>query len=639
MAKTQPTETQIQVVMSDWLGNLRQKDEGNYTHRGKGGIRTKDARSFSEYLIEDTDSLDELNLLKQGRMAAEQVVNAVVSEPAIVQIGGAASLHGEIDGKHVIALATDYFDDVTLSSREKIDILLGLASHEAAHGAFTDNSLTNEKLNKEKPEFQKLKHNIWNLIEDERIEYLLGDERPGLVGSLGATKGYYFKKLCQQLRKDGKMPTEPLPKLLGALTQAVRYPSEMTRDEVEDCFEELNEIRKILTPYPLTPQAAWDATDRVMDVIRDIARKEAEKQKQQQSQQDAGEDSDSQSQGGSSSRNGQQSDGGKKKSSGAKPTKSEIEKALGDMLSTGEAQKVMDAIEEDLNKGNSQNSADAISSPNGNSTENRYVNEDDSETMGGGAGSGEPSAFVFKPRGNQDSYNRSLTHVRAFVPAMAKALACKGSDSDYQLRGLPSGKLNTNKLASFRMGNVNIFDKRGTVTCTKASVVMLIDESGSMHGGRLHAARDTAVLVNEAIARIPNVNFYCYGYTSGKLNVYSEAGKTSKWALGNTVADSGTPTGDAMRLVGQRVRQITSEPCLMLVLTDGCPDDSRKVIEQDKALRGKNFIPIGIGIQSNAVENTFQESVVMMDISTLAFELGKLTRGKLDRLMVRRESE
>ena len=294
-------------------------------------------------------------------------------------------------------------------------------------------------------------------------------------------------------------------------------------------------------------------------------------------------------------------------------------------------------MEKDNQKSNSNNSASIISSDISTSPENKFVNEDDSELAAGGSGS--PEAYVFKPRGSQESYNLSLANVRAFVPAMAKALSCKGSESDYQLHGLPSGKLNTNKLASFRMGNKNIFDKRGTVTCSKASVVMLIDESGSMHGSRLLAARDAAILVNEAIARIPNVNFYCYGYTSGKINVYAEGNKSAKWALGGTVADSGTPTGDTMRLIGERVRRMTTEPCLMLVLTDGCPDSAPKVIEQDKALRAKNFIPIGIGIQSNAVVKTFRESVVMMDISCFAFELGKLTRGKLDKMMTRREAE
>ena len=622
MAKVKPTETQIQVVMSDWLGNLRQKDEGNYTHRGKGGIHTRSKRSFSEYLVEDAGSLDELTLLKQGRMAAEQVVNAVVSEPACIEIGGAASNHTTVDGKHVIALATDYFDDTTLTAREKVDILLGLASHEAAHGAYTDESLIEEGLKGEKADLQKLKFDIWNLIEDERIEYLLGEDRPGLVDNLSATKKYYFKKLTERLRKEGKLPTEPLPKLLSALTLAVRYPSEMTRDEVEDCFDELNAVRKVLTPYPLTGEGAWEAASRVMDIIRDMAKKQAKENKQQQ-----------QSGGGQASA-GKGGDTGKKN----EPSKKDIENALKDMLSSQQAQQVMEAIQKDIQKGQATNSAHIIDSNQRDCSNNKFVNEDDSE-MACGAGGGFPDTFIFKPSGDQDSYLRSLRKVRAYIPAMAKALSCKGTQSDYQLHGLPSGKLNTNKLASFRMGNTNIFDKRGTVTCSTASVVMLIDESASMHGNREKAARDTAILINEAIARIRNVNFYCYGYTSNKLNVYAEGSHASKWALGGTVSDAGTPTGDAMRIVGDRVRRFTSDPCLMLVLTDGAPNDSRKVIEQDAALRTRNIYPIGIGIQTNLVTNTFRESVTMMDISELALELGKLTRRKLDRMLVRRDCE
>ena len=634
MATVKPTETQIQVVMSDWLGNLRQKDEGNYTHRGKGGIHTTSQRSFSEYLVQDAESLNQLDLLKQGRMAAEQVVNAVVSEQSVVQVGGAASSHTTIDGKHVIALATDYFDDRSLRNREKVDILLGLASHEAAHGAYTDNSLTDEFLANENDVLKQLKFNVWNIIEDERIEYLLGEDRPGLVDNLSATKGYYFKKTTENLRENGKMPTEPLPKLLSALTLAVRYPSEMSRDEVEDCFDELNAIRQVLTPYPLTPKGAWEATDRVMDIIRHMAENKAKQDKQQQQQQTGS--GQSEESGGKPSNETPRSKGTPSKDK--KPTKKEIENALKDMLSSSQTQKVMEAIKKEIQKCEAANSASILDNYNNESETNKYVNEDDSE-MTCGAGSGSPDTFVFKPKSEQESYMRSFKKVRAYVPAMAKSLSCKGTESDYQLHGLPSGKLNTNKLASFRMGNTNIFDKRGSVTCSKASVVMLIDESGSMNGQRLLAARETAILINEAIARIKNVNFYCYGYTTKKLNVYAEGKRSAKWALGGTVADGGTPTGDAMHIVGDRVRHITSEPCLMLVLTDGAPDNATKVIKQDEELRKRNFIPIGIGIQTNAVEKTFKESVAMMDISQLALELGRLTRGKLDRMLVRKDSE
>ena len=473
---------------------------------------------------------------------------------------------------------------------------------------------------KEKAPFRELKHNVWNIIEDERIEFLLGEDRPGFADMLATTKGYYFKKLGEKVRSAGQLPTEPLPKLLNALTQAVRYPSEMTREDVEQNFDELDKIRRALTPYPLTPEAAWDAAERVMDIIRDLAKEQAKKDKQQQQ---SGQDS--------------AGDSGKEKKKAPHPTKAETEAALQKMLGTQQAKDVMQAIQEDSSKADPKNTAQAISfgSSSGDKN-NRYVNEDDAELAPGGPGN--PREYIFKPRGDQNAYLRALTTVRAYIPAMAKALSCKSQESEYELHGLPSGKLNTNRLVAFRAGNRNIFDKQGSVTCSSASVVMLIDESGSMHGNRERSAREAAVLINEAIARIPNVNFYCYGYTDNELCVYAENGKTSKWALSATSSKGGTPTGKAMRLAADRIRRFTKDPVLMLVLTDGAPDSSAEVIRQDNELRTKGFFPIGIGIQSNTVSRTFKEYIVMEDISTLAVDLGKLTKKKLDRMLVRKDS-
>ena len=659
MSKVKPTETQIQVVMSDWLGNLRQKDEGNYTHKGHGGIRRSKSEAISTYLIGDTSHLTQMELIKKARMAAEQVINAVVNEPTTIQVGGEGSYNTQDDsGRHVINIATDYFDDNTLTNRQKVDIMIGLASHEAAHSIYTEDDIL-EHLVTTEPELVTLKKNIWNTLEDERIEFLLGDERPGLADSLGATKEHYFKRLLERIKTGGKMPTEPLPKLLGAMQQAVRYPSEMTREEVEDCFDELNAIRRVLTPYPLTQEGVWEATDRIMDIIKDIAKKEAEKkQKQQQSQQGESEDesepSPSSGNGGpmpdakDGKGNGQskgatsKSKKGNSSNSGqlSGPSKKDIMDALKQMMSTEECKNVLEAIKQDEAKGSGKNESNCIANSMDPKQVMDFINQDDSELQGGtGAGGGGVKSFVFKPKGSEDQYIQSLRRVRAFIPAMAKALSCKSSESDYVLRGLPSGRLNTNKLVAFRTGNKNIFNKQGSITCSTASVVMLIDESGSMSGPKLRAARDAAILIQEAINRIRNVSFYCYGYTTELLHVYSENGKTSKWALGGTAAISGTPTGDAMAMAAERVRRFTKDPCLMLVLTDGLPDDRHKVEEQDKALRTKRFIPIGVGILSSAVENNFKEHVVLTDISSFAVDLGHLTRGKLDKMLVRTESE
>ena len=649
-----PTDSQIQVLMSDWLGNLRLKDEGNYTHSGKGGIKRTDSTDLKDYLVGDVTGLDNLELIKHARGAAKQVVNAVVAGPADVLVGGQGSFQAQDEqGKTVINIATDYFDDNTVAPKKKVGIMLGLAAHEAAHAVYTDNTLSEKALKKEPEQTKQLKHTIWNIIEDERIEYLLGDDRPGLAETLGDTKEHFFKKVSRDLRKEGKLPTEPIPKLLSALTQAVRYPSELTREEVVENFDQMDAIRKALTPYPLTPEGAWKAADRVMDIVRKLAEDEIEKQDQQQgagggqqppqqgqqggSQGQQDQKGQNQSQQGGQTGSGQQENkqdqGNSSPSGGKKPSKKQVLDAIQKALSTEEGKRVMNAIKKDEQKSSGRNVSSSVC---GNSSTMQYVNDDSAECESGGPGS--PKTFVFKPRGSADSYNRSLMNVRRYIPAMSKALACKSRDSHYVLHGLPAGKLNTYKLVALKSGNTNIFDKKGSVVCSSASVCMLIDESGSMAGEKLRKAREAAILVNESIARIKNVNFYCYGFTSRRLTVFSENGKTSKWALGGTEAVSGTPTGDAMEMAGKRIRRFTSDPVLMLVLTDGAADDSRWVMEQDKRLRGDGFIVIGVGIQSSYVSVSFKESIVVNDISSFPVDLGKITKGKLDKMLVRQDA-
>ena len=635
--KTIPTDSQVDALMSDWLGNLRMSEEGNYTHAGKGGIRRKKETSVGEYLVGNVSSLDQLTLMKRARRAATQVVNAIVPGRTDVRVGGNDSFHAVSKDVHLLNIATDYFDDKELSSREKVGIMLGLASHEAAHAVYTDGKLKEKVLGRAPSELKELQHTIWNIIEDERIEYLLGDERPGYAETLGTTKGYYYKKLVKRLRKNGELPKEPLPRLLSVLGQAVRYPSEMSREEVIENFDNLDAIRRALTPFPLDAKGAWQATGRIMDIIRDMAKESAKEKKQQQQQQGVEGQNKQDGQGGQDPQTQGAPDPSaqqQQQQQQNEPTEQEIMQAIRDALGTGEAQNVLSALKADNDKGNGENAAGAVAGR-GNSNEKDFVNNDEMEVMGGGPG--DPRVFVKVPKGNADVYSKSLEKVRRYIPAMSRALACKSQDRDYCLKGLPSGKLNTSRLVSLKCGNTSIFEKQGTVSCSSASVCMLIDESGSMSGDRVLRAREAAILVSESIARIDTVSFFCYGYTSRELTVYSEKGKSTRWNLSETRATGGTPTGMAMKNAAKRIRSLTQDPVLMLVLTDGGADDNDAVLRQDDRLRRDGFLPIGVGIQTDVVRYSFKEHIVLNDISSFAVDLGRLAKHRLDKMLVRRE--
>jgi len=90
-----------------------------------------------------------------------------------------------------------------------------------------------------------------------------------------------------------------------------------------------------------------------------------------------------------------------------------------------------------------------------------------------------------------------------------------------------------------------------------------------------------------------------------------------------------------MKIAARRIRRSTQDPVLMLVLTDGAAADPQTVIEMNDKLRADRIYPVGIGILTDTVNTTFKESLVMNDISSFAFELARLTKGKLDKMLVR----
>lgn len=354
-----------------------------------------------------------------------------------------------------------------------------------------------------------------------------------------------------------------------------------------------------------------------------------EEKKQQDNQQGSGglpsgnQDSDNQSQSSDPSQGSQPSS---QKSKGKQPTANEVQKRLEEKLNKNDAQKLLQNIEQIIQASDGNNAAREIRN---NPNEAQYVNGDaDKESVSGsGAGAGS-TTYLLKAKSNPMQYKNSVNRIKKYIPSMSKSLKCKTTDKDYELRGMESGKLNTNKLVSLKTGNVNIFSRKGTITCDSACVCILIDESGSMNC-RLNATRDAAVLINEAVKKIPNLELFSYGFTDDEMYIYCERNKADRYALGSTRSSGSTPTGMAMQVAGQRIRRMTQSQCLMLVLTDGEPDNHQKVKKQDKLLRKQGIIPVGVGIQDAPVHGLFQDAVSIKDLSSLAPELGKLMKKRL----------
>lgn len=256
-----------------------------------------------------------------------------------------------------------------------------------------------------------------------------------------------------------------------------------------------------------------------------------------------------------------------------------------------------------------------------------------------------PDTVIIKQNPNKPSYEASLTRVKKYIPAVSAALRSHGTSYTYNVTGTRSGLLDTNKLCEARQGVQNVYMRRGEVKADKLNVTLVIDESGSMYGIRERLARDTAVLVNEAVGNLRDVNLYIYGYTGGYstavLFPYRE-GKAplNRHVIGSITNRDGTPTAKAMSEALWRIRQNNREKGIVLVISDGMADGGTQTVRQATDMLQKQGLEvIGISISSSldreSLSRMYDHYIVMDRLDNLASELGKTVKAAILKLSKR----
>ena len=232
---------------------------------------------------------------------------------------------------------------------------------------------------------------------------------------------------------------------------------------------------------------------------------------------------------------------------------------------------------------------------------------------------------------------------RKYIPAISKTL--KGHCSEYAVtyRGLRSGILDTGKLAEAYQGVQTVYQREGRVRSDRMAVCVLIDESGSMYGEKIRAARDLAVLLSEAVSAVPAIDLYIYAHTYGdrcrdsycegrkiaELQVYREKGYTPKKALGGVDARSGNLDSVAIREAAARMRKFSScRKNLMFVITDGAPNERYEQLTDTV----KELEKTGMNIVAVCIEPSYDPSALythhvrFTDMNRLAIDLGKMIK-------------
>lgn len=598
------TDSVVDSLMDDWF----ERDGETFTKVRKTGRlgwekTLEEGDSYSTYLLEAPTEED---LIKRAYTLAKETL-VVMDPPFKVSLRITPTPSSHTDGKTVV-VSTKMFDDMELTTGEKLDAFLGTAIHEGCHLLYTD--LTFLKKISNRVIFQ-----IFNIIEDERIEQLLGELKPGLANFLEKSKYYWFDHYyLDELdsKKEGK-ELSPFIKIINCFLHIIRYPKYLVEDEVVEYAHYLLEVKKVLHPFPVTTEDAVKAAYRVFDIIKDFYEKleEEEKEKAESSSDDSDEDSSD-----------------------------TLGKALKKLLDDAkDAEDLLDTV------ASSPSSIPASSGGKGlgEDSVSKTVLKDGSilgELCEGSVEVGETEdSFFSKTKESQEVYMDSLKRVAQYIPSISKIL--KGHCKEYKLihKSMRSGVLDTNKLAEAFQGVSTVYMREGEVTTDKIAVCVLIDESGSMGGDRIRAARDTAILINEAVGAVPNVELFIYGHSgdikrsvSTEMYVYREKGYNPKFALGTVTAKCQNRDGIAILEVAKRVRKQTKNPVLYFILSDGSPcaggyggeramSHTKQCVEKTEKL-GFKVIQVCIN-HSYDPGKMFKNFVILEDMSTLSKELGK----------------
>lgn len=562
--------------------------------------------SDGAYSTAVTNAATKEDALKEAyRLACDMITVMDFKDKVTVKI---CPNESSTNGRNVF-VATKVFDEPGMTLGKQLDAFLGFAIHEGCHLLYTDFKAVDK---------DSTVNQLCNIIEDERIERLCGEDKPGLANFLGASKYYAFDKYQKRVAAGGGFDNlTDTQRFMNCILAYVRYPKALSVADLTEFADQMLEVKDILTPYPQSSAEALEAARRIRDLMKKFH--DEEQKKQQQGGNGKGNDNQQQSQ--SNQEQESQPQGGQKSGNG-KPATS-FEKEMQDM------EKAIEELQKDSSAGLSESDC------------SKEVLKDNGK--GGKVCEGElergslKGTYIKKAKDNKNRYQESLDRVRRYIPAINKSLRCQSTEQKLCFRGMRSGMLDTNKLAEAYQGVQTVYVREGSMKCTKVSVCILIDESGSMWDQGESAARDTAILLNEALSKVPNVDLYIYGHTASRsttdLFVYREKGFNGKYALGSTDSRDGNHDSVAIREAAARVRKYTDKKCLFFVISDGAPNEGcEQVRNAVKDVEKNGFNVVAISIDPYYDPSTmYDHNVNLTDMSTLAIDLGKMVKQAITR--------
>lgn len=595
------TNDEINDLMKDWFV----RDSETYTRitaEHRLAWEPTNGSAYSTILIGTKHTTD--SVIRKAYAIARNMLISMNVKKFTLHID---KTNNSTDGKH-IWVATEVFDKKYLPVPEAIDVFLGATVHEGLHVLETDFDYVRPTGRGYSEAELKFIHTLGNILEDERIEMIAGETHPGTVKYLEKTKYYYFdlqRQKAEEFRIANKLdPSKPsnLEKCFNTICSIIRYPKHLVKEDFEFFGSRLKDIKELLTPYPTNTYEVLEASRSIYEILKELIVEELESNfKKQKEAQEAFE-------------------------------------------------KMLDAFKEFLENvmTKSGDVTDSGKLPDGVACSNQIEKFTD-DILNENLEEGElPRTYILRAGEDSEQYARDLQTVRPYLSAVRKALRYHAKDFKVTHKSMRNGYLDTSKIVEATLGVDTVYETYGEVKTDKVAVCFLIDLSGSMMGDSIQAARETSILLWEALKGNPSIELFIYGHTADDergnhttdIYVFHEPGSrhNKKHALGSVDAHACNRDGDAIEECSLRIRKRTQRKCLMFVLSDGNPNASgygsdvgvRKTRESVLKVQRRNIEVVQIAINHEVEpERMFDKYVILDNLDTLPRDLNRLIKKTL----------
>ncbi len=195
----------------------------------------------------------------------------------------------------------------------------------------------------------------------------------------------------------------------------------------------------------------------------------------------------------------------------------------------------------------------------------------------------------------------------------------------------------THRLAASQAGESRLFIQRQPRIAPNAAVHLLVDISGSMgkpigEGNRkyFHVANEAALALTMALEGIPGVvpavSYFPGIHQEVSIALLPKQSVRHRAACFDQKPRGCTPMAQAMWFAANSLLAQKQKRKLMIVLTDGDPDDWAATHDIVDRCARSGFELLGIGIQTRSVEKFFPQSIVINDVKDLKRELFEVTQ-------------